>query len=76
MDDDSGGEDGEPAADGFVFSADDPVGEGLADDEAQKIAAGLTDDGEPARFTLSKDSDADGAGEEVEEHAHCAELWA
>ena len=38
VDDDSGGEDGEQASDGFVFAADDPVGEGLAGEEAQEIA--------------------------------------
>ena len=52
------------------------MGEGLAGDESDEVAAGLSDDGEPAGVAFCEDADADGAGDEVEEHAHGAEFWA
>jgi len=74
VNDEAGGEDGDPASDGVVFSADDPVREGLAGDEPKKIAAGLSDDGEPSGVAFCEDPDADRAGDDVEQHGDRAEL--
>ncbi len=67
-------EDREPAADGVVFASNYPVREGLARDEPDEVSAGLSDEAQPTRFTLSEDPDPDRAGDEVERHADGSEL--
>lgn len=74
MDDQACDEDREPASDGFVFASDDPVREWLARDESDEVAAGLSDDAQPTRFSLGEDSNADRAGDEVERHTDGPEL--
>lgn len=74
MDDQTCDEDREPASDGLVFAPDDPVREGLARDESDEVAAGLSDDAQPTRLSFSENSDTNRTGDEVERHADGSEL--
>lgn len=69
----AGEDDRAPAADVVVGGADDGVGDGLAGDEAEEVAAGLAEDGGPPGLALGEHGHADDAGEEVETHAGHAE---
>lgn len=75
VDRDPGGKDRAPTADGFVFAFDDPVRNGLAEEEPEEVATCLSEeDGEPC-LAVAEYADADRAHEQVDGHAGKAEAW-